>query len=401
MSKINLIIVGIVFIAVSISCKSFMPAKATDTSKFPPIDFTTPGKPLDVKVQLDKKQTASGKVSPSGGSVSLTAADGSKFTLDVPANALESETEIKMTAVKTLDGAPLDKNTPTAVQLEPSGLSFKELVTLTIVPAKEIPIKEQIIFGYDGDGKDYHLAVVDHKSKDIKIKLIHFSGAGVGSGSDAAWAANLMIQASAAENRLTQEIGEATQEAHRRMLLGDEDSPELDALLEKAKAAIEDYEDQVILKEIAAAELDCQHAQKALDHLLQSGHRRRLLAFPLPPGFAEKALRLGEIGDKCKGPYQIVGGLDDWQTSTKVCDIMKPFTLTGGGFRNDFTGGLSGTYSYSGPFNSHGSGTYTISLPDGLGKPGTMTGSGEGSAEGHTGSGTEKYTLTPIAPCSE
>jgi hypothetical protein len=100
------------------------------------------------------------------------------------------------------------------------------------------------------------------------------------------------------------------------------------------------------------------------------------------------------------GSYQIVGGLDDWQTNTKVCDIMKPFQLTGGGFNMHLSGGLSGTYTYTGPFNAQGSGTYTITLPDGLGKPGTMTGGGAGSAEGYTNTGTEKYTLTPIAPCN-
>jgi len=97
--------------------------------------------------------------------------------------------------------------------------------------------------------------------------------------------------------------------------------------------------------------------------------------------------------------YQIVGGLDDWQTNTRVCDIMKPFTLTGTCCTMQVSGGLSGTYTYTGIFNAQGSGTYTISLPDGLGKPGTMTGGGSGSAGGATGSGTEKYTLTPIEPC--
>jgi hypothetical protein len=102
------------------------------------------------------------------------------------------------------------------------------------------------------------------------------------------------------------------------------------------------------------------------------------------------------------GSYRIVGGLDDWQTNSTVCDIMKPFTLTGGGFTMQLSGGLSGTYTYTGPFNAQGTGTYTISLPDGPGKPGTMTGGGAGQVTGdkvYTGSGTEKYTLTPIEPC--
>lgn len=95
--------------------------------------------------------------------------------------------------------------------------------------------------------------------------------------------------------------------------------------------------------------------------------------------------------------YRIVGGLDDWQTDTAVCDIMQPFALTSPILTLNFSGGLSGTYSYSGgPFGAAGNGSYTISLPNGIGKPGTMTGSGEGVAGGATGSGTENYTLTPL-----
>ncbi len=401
MSKLNLAIVGLILIGVSLSCRSFLPGRDTAKSTGPVIDLTTPGKALDVKVQLDKKQTASGTITKAGGSVSLTAADGSRFTLDVPANAVETDTTITMTAVKSLDGAPLDNNSPTAVQLEPSGLFLKEMATLTIVPAKEIPIKDQIAFGYEGSGEDYHLAVVDHKSKDIKLKLMHFSGAGVGSGSDAAWAANLMVQANSSRTRTTQKLGELLQPDRIKMLLGGEDSVDAAELGERVKSLLEQFEDQVVLKEIAAAELDCKHAQKALDDLLYTGSVRRFLTLPLPPGFEEKALRLAEIGSNCPAPYQIVGGLDDWQTNTKVCNILKPFTLTGSGIKMELSGGLSGKYVYGGgPFNAHGSGSYTISLPDGPGKPGTMTGQGDGSAGGKTGSGTEKYTLTPIERCS-
>jgi hypothetical protein len=101
-----------------------------------------------------------------------------------------------------------------------------------------------------------------------------------------------------------------------------------------------------------------------------------------------------------RASFHIVGGLDDFQTSTDVCDIMQPFQLEGGGFVVAFTGGLTGTYSMTGPFDSEGSGTYEISLPNGPLEAGTMTGQGEGSVLGqYTGSGTEHYTLTPITGC--
>jgi hypothetical protein len=305
-----------------------------------------------------------------------------------------------MTAVKSLDGAPLDKNTPTAVQLEPSGLFFKEMATLSIVPGKEIPIREQIIFGYNGDGKDYHLSVIDPKSKDIRVKLMHFSGAGVGSGSDAAWAASLMVQAREAETRLSQKFGEYTQQQRRTTIIGEEpvDNSELFA---KMRSALDQYEYQVVQKEMVAAELDCHNAPQAIQSLLGMSRQRKMWGFPPTPDFEEKYGKLSKIALACSWPYQIVGGLDDFQTSTKVCDILQPFTLTGGGFKNEFSGGLAGTYRFTGPFQSEGSGTYTISLPQGGGKPGTMTGQGSGSVLGtYTGSGTEKYTLTPIEPCS-
>lgn len=98
--------------------------------------------------------------------------------------------------------------------------------------------------------------------------------------------------------------------------------------------------------------------------------------------------------------YRIVGGKDAWQTDTNVCDIMKPFTLTGGGFTMNVSGGLSGTYTYVGPFGAQGGESYTISLPDGIGKPGTMSGGGVGCAGGKCKNEGESYSLTPIDPAS-
>ncbi len=374
MSKTNLLIIGLVLIAVSLSCKSFMPAKSADTSKGPAIDFTTPGKGLDVKVQLDKKQTASGKVTKAGGSVSLTAADGSKFTLGVPADALDAETTITMTAVTSIDGAPLDKNTPTAaVQLEPSGLFFKEMATLTIVPAKEIPIKEQIIFSYEDDGKDYHLAVVDHKSKEIKIKLMQFSGAGVGSGSDRAWAANLVIEARAAESRIFQKLGEYLQDERRKMLLGDDDSVDGDALAERMKSALDQFEDQVVLKEIVAAELDCKHAEKAAQDLLSLERQRQLAGLPGTPNLLEKLSKLSKIAKDCAKAFLVSGTSNNVSFTGQICSLDKPFVLNGtfgnGSETQSFTpssatGGSVEESGNSGGCTQTGAGTYQVTLND-------------------------------------
>src|SRR6185503_20400331 len=116
MKNTKLMVSILLLLAVGSSCKLINRSGSEKVIKGPAIDFRSPGKPLNVIVQLDKKQTTSAMVARTGGSVSLTAADGSKFTLEVPADALDADTPITMTVVKDIAGAPLDNNTPTAVQ---------------------------------------------------------------------------------------------------------------------------------------------------------------------------------------------------------------------------------------------------------------------------------------------
>ena len=94
--------------------------------------------------------------------------------------------------------------------------------------------------------------------------------------------------------------------------------------------------------------------------------------------------------------YVIVGGLQDWQVNQVVCDVTQPFMLTSPGVGTaQFSGGLTGTYSATGVFNFSYSGTYSITLSDGLGSPGSMIGTSSGQIHGEAGSGSENYTLTP------
>ena len=101
-----------------------------------------------------------------------------------------------------------------------------------------------------------------------------------------------------------------------------------------------------------------------------------------------------EVGES--NAYVVVGGLEDFQVNQTVCDVMAPFVLTSPGVASmKFSGGLAGKVEASGVFNLSYVGTYVINLPDGPGKPGTMSSSSGGSIANQAGSGTEKYTLTP------
>ena len=232
------------------------------------------GEPINVIVTLDENDTTSATITPDGGTLTLNATDGSIYTLEIPAGALNVETPISMTAVKSMEGAPLDSGPVFAVQLEPSGLFFNEILTLTITPGQEIPIENQIVFGYEGTGQDYHLAVVDPKSREIKVKLMGFSGVGVGSGGDKEWAATLQAQATEASTQLTHKLGELLQAERIAQLLGQEGNAELGEII---KSSMDKYVDQVLQKEIAASELDCKYARQTIQHILGAERQNQLL----------------------------------------------------------------------------------------------------------------------------
>jgi hypothetical protein len=405
MKNTKLVLPVLLLMAVSLSCKLLDRATSKNASG-PPIDFVTFGKGLNVTVEIDKKQTASRLIPRSGGSLSLTAKDGSKFTLDVPGDALAADTTITMTAVMSLDGAALDNNTPTAVQLEPSGLFFKEMATLTIVPAREIPIQQQVIFGYERDGKDYHLALVDPKSKEIKVMLMRFSGAGVGSGSASAAAANLMMQASTSEIRLRQIIGEYLQDRRQKAILEGELDPEMGETIE---SAMDKYETEVINKKIVAAGIDCKHARSAMQDILSLGRQRQLLGMQPDPDMWEKIDKLAKIAAKCL-VFRVSGESNQVSFSGEICGLDKPFVINatfpgGGSAKTSFTPGsaTSGATKMSGGGAGcvqTGGGNYTVTIKeDGSGSI-TWTDNATLTCPGFSTTKTNTFTL-PLQPAPE
>ncbi len=118
---------------------------------------------------------------------------------------------------------------------------------------------------------------------------------------------------------------------------------------------LDQFNDQVILKEIAAAELDCTRAQQAVDDLILVERLRQLLGGSSTDRaaqvFADRALHLADIAAKCKRTYHVIdtpaaGG--SWNGDC-IDDLSKPFTVF-------FTGlGMTNTYIITPSSTSGGS----------------------------------------------
>jgi hypothetical protein len=373
MNKSRFVIFILIFISTSLSCQLFTSNAPdntenvpSDVKNLPAIDFISPVEPLNISVQLDETYSTSSHISTDGGVITLTANDGSEFTLDVPPGAVEADTAITMTVIKSVQGAPLGDGPLAAVQLEPSGLFFNEVATLTIIPAQEIPIKNQIIFGYEGSGQDYHLAQVDPKSREIKVKLMSFSGYGVGFGADVEWAKNLSHQANGARERLANEFGKITQAERQRQLFGESNDSTQADWGDAFQSYLENFYDQVVQKELAAAELDCSKAKQAAEDLIQVERQKQLLGLsdndkPKVVDFNGKLDKLQNIYDGCQIAYHIAGNIDDAHMEGDVCDVKKPFTVPGMlNFSFTPTSERMGTYTFTGAFDATGAGSYLI-----------------------------------------
>lgn len=212
------------------------------------------GTQLTFTPQTDAAATGSVTLE-AGGTISATAADGTTFELLVPAEAVAEDTEITMTPLSDVGG--LEASAVHAVQLEPEGLEFYELVRLTITPASEIPVADQMLFEAAGDGSDAGLAMLDPTSADIVLLLEHFSAGGVASVTPQQLATFTEKSADNAERRITNEVRRLQgQDRERQLLEGiDELSPELQAELDRLAA---EYQREVVDKRKQAAETSCE-----------------------------------------------------------------------------------------------------------------------------------------------
>ena len=116
-----------------------------------------------------------------GGDLSVTAADGTRYTLTVPPGALATSTEITATPVLSMGAAPLADGLIGAVRFGPSGLQFALPATLRIEGVNPETSSGTTLIGFlrSNDGASMQLQAPLVVGNVIDLTLLHFSDAGV------------------------------------------------------------------------------------------------------------------------------------------------------------------------------------------------------------------------------
>lgn len=138
-----------------------------------------------VQAVTDGSRAVTQHVPTTGGTLSANGADGSAFTLDIPAGALLSDQDVTLTPVTSIQGLPLSGGLAAAVHIEPEGLILYESATLTIQPAVAVARSQEITFSYQGTGAEFFLHPPLPVAGAVRLPILHFSGYGLGRGTQA------------------------------------------------------------------------------------------------------------------------------------------------------------------------------------------------------------------------
>jgi hypothetical protein len=386
----------------------------------------------------DAGAVASATIGPAGGTLEVTGPDATTYVLDVPAGALLETVQITATPVASFGTG---NESAHGVLFEPTGLEFLADVTLAMTAAEEIPADRQLVFQFSDDGDEVIAAEPVLDDPALVLHVDHFSGFGFADLADTAREKWVGWRTARTEAQLQDELRDLMSRERGAQLLGLPSDPDFTNKVTKAFAQ---YETGVVRPRLESADTSCAAAKQAAQTALSYMRQQQLLGVPsaipdhelttyevmavvIKPCEKEAIARCRAARDP--GPlldfwtgvnhqlpgtfvvdrdkadlicdpraYRVVGGLQDVQVDETVCDVTKPFTLSSGVGTLEASGGLNGTYTFSGDFEASYSGTYRITFPDGPRRPGKMVGQGAGSVAGQPGSGTSHYTLTPVGP---
>jgi hypothetical protein len=150
-----------------------------------------PANPLTITIGVDATRAVSSTIDVEGGTLSATAADGTRFSLTLPPHALFSPERIMMTPISVVAGLPMSGGLVAGVQFGREGLLLLEPATLTITLTTPLPIAHQFVLASEEGGKETHLYPARRDLTVLTMDVMHFSELMVVSGTPQE-AANLL-----------------------------------------------------------------------------------------------------------------------------------------------------------------------------------------------------------------
>ena len=154
-------------------------------------DFPLAPDPITVSPQVDGSRATSATVDPNQRTtIRATGADGTTYTLVIPAGALVGPETITLTPLVKVRDLPLSGGLAAGVQLEPHGLVLLKQAELIIDSPDLGPIAQQTPFYFHDGGEDFHLypPLLPERGDDadvMRFPIEHFSTPGVGLASPA------------------------------------------------------------------------------------------------------------------------------------------------------------------------------------------------------------------------
>ena len=224
-------------------------------------------KPVNTEIDLDAQHSSSAVISPDGGTLSAEGADGTRFTLTFPKDALGADETITLTPITTVNGLPFSGGLVGAVQMAPEGLRLLQPAILTIESPRAAAAEgfKTVAFAYHQNGEGLYLNPSEVKGNVLTLEIWHFSGAGAAQGTPAEIQAQQQRVPSDAEDALSQRMREYLEQERELQQMGLPPDPELDkTIVEFLREAY----NRIIAPQLPLALQDCEAARPILSKAL-------------------------------------------------------------------------------------------------------------------------------------
>jgi hypothetical protein len=252
------------------------------------------GKPVNLALTFDPDNGEAKVVTPRGGDVSTSGADGTEYRLEIPEGALLSDQRISLIPITAVKGLPLNGGAVAAVHLKPEGLRLLKPATLHIRARADVPVAEQVAFAYFANGKDAHLYPLGRDRSRIELPIFHFSGYGFGRAAPNDPGRIALQQAADKEARLHSRMAE--------LVSRERSKPEGESsnFAQESTALLVQYYKEVLLPLMKIAETDERMAECATAKLLACERELALLGVVDDASVAAAAFG-GEAAPKTSG----------------------------------------------------------------------------------------------------